>query len=132
VIDRLFRIADGLITLLQGEDFGDGTSLWDRTMIYVATEFGRDKFRTPGAPTWGTGHHLDNAVMVFSPLVPGDTLLGGVDPNTGLTHGFDPVTGAADPGRTTAEAEIFSGLLGALGVDTTGSGLPNVPAMRRS
>jgi hypothetical protein len=132
VLNRLYNIIDGLITLLQSADFGDGTSLWDRTMIYVATEFGRDKVRPVGAPSWATGHHLNNGVMVFSPLVPGDTLLGGVDPDTGLTYGFDPITGAPDRGRTTAEAEIFSGLLGALGVDTSGSGLPAVPAMRRS
>lgn len=132
VWSRLYQVIDGLITLLSGEDFGDGSSLWDRTMIYVATEFGRLKTRPAGAGEWGTGHDLNNGVMVFSPLVPGNTLLGGVDPDTGLTYGFDPLTGAPEPGRTTAEAEIFSGLLGALGVDTSGSGLPDVPAMRKS
>ncbi|MEY3214100.1 MAG: hypothetical protein RIT28_4581, partial [Pseudomonadota bacterium] len=48
------------------------------------------------------------------------------------TYGFDPVTGDPDPGRETAEAEIFAGLLGALDIDTSGSGLPSVPAMRRA
>lgn len=132
VIGRLYTVIDGLIALLAAEDFGDGTSLWDRTLIYVATEFGRDKFRPAGATTWGTGHHLDNAVMVFSPLVRGGTLLGGVDPNTGLTHGFDRDTGAPVPGSAMAEADIFSGLLGALRIDTQGSGLRDVPAMRRA
>lgn len=132
VWSRIYTVIDGLISLLQAEDFGDGTSFWDRTMIYVATEFGRSKNRPAGASEWGTGHDLNNGVMVFSPLVPGNTLLGGVDPDTGLTYGFDPVTGDPDPGRTTSEAEIYSGLLGALGVDTSGSGLPDVPAMRRS
>jgi len=132
VWSRLHEVVDGLITLLQAEDFGDGTSMWDRTMIYVPTEFGRDKTRPNGASEWGTGHNLNNGVMVFSPLVPGDTLLGGVDPDTGLTYGFDPETGAPEPGRNTTEPEIFSGLLGALGIDTTGSTLPPVPAMRRA
>ncbi|MBK7756561.1 MAG: hypothetical protein IPI35_09150 [Deltaproteobacteria bacterium] len=132
VWSRLYQIIDGLMTLLKAEDFGDGTSFWDRTMIYVATEFGREKTRPSGAQEWGTGHDLNNGVMVFSPLVPGDTLLGGVDPDTGLTYGFDPVTGDPDPGRETAEAEIFAGLLGALDIDTSGSGLPSVPAMRRA
>lgn len=132
VWSRLYAVIDGLISLLSAEDYGDGTSLWDRTMIYVATEFGRSKTRPAGADDWGAGHDLNNGVMVYSPLVPGDTLLGGVDPDTALTYGFDPETGAPEPGRTTAEAEVFSGLLGALGVDTTGSGLPPVPAMRRS
>ena len=31
-----------------------------------------------------------------------------------------------------AEAEIFSGLLGALGIDKSDSGLPDVPSMARS
>jgi hypothetical protein len=131
VWNRLYQVVDGLVTLLQGEDYGDGTSLWDRTMIYVATEFGRDKVRPSGAPEWGSGHDLNNGVMVFSPLVPGDTLLGGIDPDTGMTYGFDPISGAPEPGRTTTEPEIFAGLLGALGIDTSGSGLPDVPAMRR-
>lgn len=130
--ERLYRVIDGLIELLSNEDFGDGTSMWDRTMIYVASDFGREKTRPDGAEDWPTGHDLNNGVMVFSPLVPGDTLLGGVDPDTALTYGFDPTTGAPEPGRTMAEAEIFSGLLGALSIDTSGSGLPAVPAMKRS
>jgi hypothetical protein len=129
---RIYRVIDGLISLLQAEDFGDGTSMWDRTMIYVASDFGREKKRPSMASDWGTGHHINNGIQVFSPLVPGDTLLGGVDGDTGLTYGFDPQTGAPQPGRTMTEPEIFSGLLGALGVDTSGSGLPDMPAMRRS
>ena len=132
VWDRIYKVIDGLISLLSAEDFGDGTSLWDRTLIHVATDFGREKHRPANASDWGTGHHLNNGVMSFSPLVPGDTLRGGVDTDTGLTYGFDPQTGDPEPGREMAEAEIFSGLLGALGVDTTDSGLPDVPAMRRS
>lgn len=131
VWDRLYKTVDGLIDLLSAEDFGDGTSLWDRTLIYVATEFGREKHRPANAPEWGAGHHLNNGYLAFSPLVPGDTLRGGVDPDTGLTFGFDPQTGGPDPGRTTSEAEVFAGLLGALGVDTADSGLPDVPAMRK-
>ena len=129
---RIYRVIDGLISLLQAEDFGDGTSMWDRTMIYVASDFGREKKRPDGARDWGTGHHVNNGIQVFSPLVPGDTLLGGVDSDTGLTYGFDPLSGAPEPGRNNTEPEIFSGLLGALGVDTSGSGLPDVPSMRRS
>ena len=132
VWNRIYRTIDGLISLLSAEDFGDGTSMWDRTMIYVASDFGREKHRPAGASDWGTSHSLNNGVMVFSPLTPGDTLLGGVDPDTGFTHGFDPQTGAPDVGREMAEAEIFSGLLGALDIDTTDSGLPSVPALKRS
>ena len=70
---------------------------------------------------------VDDIIM---PLI--GVVLGGVDPDTAKTYGFDPLTGEPEPGREMAEAEIFSGLLGALGVDTTDSGLPSVPAMRRS
>lgn len=129
---RLYGVVDGLISLLEAEDYGDGSSLWDRTMIYIASDFGRVKTRPSGANDWGTGHDLNNGVAVFSPLVPGDTLLGGVDPDTAKTYGFDPTSGAPEPGREMAEAEVFSGLLGALDIDTSGSGLPAVPAMRRS
>jgi hypothetical protein len=132
VWNRLYSVIDGLITLLEREDFGDGTSFWDRTMIYVATEFGREKTRPENAADWGTGHHLDNGALTFSPLVRGDTLLGGVDPDTGLTYGFDPVTGAPEPGRKMSERDVFSGLVGALALDTAGSGLPDVPAVRRA
>ena len=131
MIEKIYAVIDGLIALLSKEDYGDGSSMWDHTMIYVATDFGREKHRPAGAEDWGTSHSLNNGVMVFSPMVPGDTLRGGVDPDTGFTYGFDPVSGAPEPGREMAEAEVFGGLLGALGVDTAGSGLPDVPAMRR-
>ena len=129
---RLLRTADGLIDLLKAEEYGNGQSLWDRTMIYIATEFGREKIRPAGAEDFGTSHHLNNGIVVISPLVKGNTVLGGVDPDTGLTYGFDPLTGAPELGRYTTEPEIFSGLLTALGVDTSAAGLPTVTAMRRA
>lgn len=127
--DRVLEVADRLITLLQGQPWEDGGSMWDRSMIYVATDFGRSKNRPAESLDFGSGHDLDNGVLVISPLVNGNRVLGGVDPNTGLTHGFDPVTGQADPGRTMTEAEIYSGLVHALGIETNGE-LPDVPAMR--
>ena len=129
--NRTMRIADGLIDLLKSEELESGVSFWDRSMIYIATDFGRDKRRPAGATDFGTSHHLNNGVVVISPLVRGNTVLGGVDKNTGLTYGFDLRTGAPDPTRHTAEAELFAGLVQSLGVDTTGSGLPDVPCMRR-
>ncbi|WP_437568295.1 hypothetical protein [Sorangium sp. So ce542] len=47
-----------------------------------------------------------------------------------MTCGFDPTTGAPDKGRQTSEAEIFSGILDVMRVDTSGSGLPAVTALR--
>jgi hypothetical protein len=114
--------------LLQQTEWQDGESMWDRSMIYLATDFGRAKTRPAGATDFGSGHDLNNGIVVISPLVKGNTVLGGVDRDTGLTYGFDPVSGAADPGRTMTEEEIFAGLTQALGIDTGGE-LPNVPAM---
>lgn len=130
--DRLYKIADGLITLLKREPYGSaGESLWDRTLIYFATDFGRTKGRPQNAESFATGHDLNNGVLLISPLVQGDKVLGGVDKETGMTYGFDPRTGAPDPSRKMQEQEIFAGLLQALGVDTTPANLPDMKAMRR-
>lgn len=64
-------------------------------------------------------------------MAQGNTVLGGVDPHTGLTYGFDPMTGRPEPGRHMTEAEIFSGLLEIMGVNKSGSGLPPMPVVRR-
>lgn len=134
---RVMSVADRLIGLLQGEIDGDGESLWSRSMIYVATDFGRTRprptnmERPEGDPVFGSGHDLNNGVVVFSPLVQGNTLLGGVDPNSGMTYGFDRTTGAARPTETMTEPDIFAGLLQALDVDTSGTSLPDVPAIVR-
>jgi hypothetical protein len=129
--DRLYRVADGLISLLKEEELARGTSLWDRSVLYFATEFGRTRTRPENAEDFGTAHDLDNGALVVSPLVRGNTVLGGVDPDTGLGYGYDPVSGAPDPNRTMAERHIYAGLLDVLGVDTAGSGLPDVRAFRR-
>ena len=129
--ERIMRVADSLIELLKSEELSDGVSMWDRTLLYVASDFGRVKTRPANAEQFGTPHHVNNGVILLSPLVKGNTLLGGVDADTGLTYGFDPVTGAPDPGRNMTEAEIYAGIVQALGVDTSGSGLPDMPAMRR-
>lgn len=129
---RLFRIADGLATLLKDVPFGAG-SMWDRTMIYFATEFGRTRTK-PGlnATSFGSGHELNNGSVIMSPLVQGGRARGGVDLATGFTYGFDRQTGDPVPGTTMTEADIYAGILGALKVDTAGSGLPDVPCMRKS
>ena len=74
------------------------------------------------AVTRGT---VRQAIMVVVPI------LGGVNPDTGYTYGFNPSTGAADMGRTTEESEVFAGILQSLGVDTAPANLPDVRAMRR-
>ncbi|MCG8423390.1 MAG: hypothetical protein MJE77_36280 [Proteobacteria bacterium] len=128
---RTMGMADRLIDLLKSEEFEQGQSLWDRTVLYFATDFGRQKQRINAADSFSTSHDVNNGFLVMSPLVNGNRVLGGVDPNTGLTYGFDLKTGQPDVHRTTQEAEVYAGLLQVLGVSTTGSGLPDVPAMRR-
>lgn len=130
--DRMYRIADGLIGLLASEEFGGGQSYWDRSLIYFASDFGRTKNRPENATEFASGHNLNNGVLTISPLVKGDTVLGGVDPDTCLTYGCDPLTGRPEPGRNNAEAEVFAGLLDTLGVDTARSGLPNFTALKRT
>lgn len=129
--ERVYAVADGLITLLKQEEWEDGESMWDRSMIYFATEFGRSKTRTENATEFATGHDLNNAAVVLSPLVPGGTVRGGVNPDTALTYGFDPQTGAPDQGREMTEPEIYAGIAHALGIDTSDTSLPDMRAMRK-
>ena len=128
--DRIYRVADGLMTLLEEEEYADGQSMWDRSLLYVATEFGRTKTRPADSTDFGSGHDLNNGLLVISPMIRGNRVLGGVDPNTGLTFGYAPLTGAPDPGRVMAENVLYAGLLHALRVETSGSGLPSAPALR--
>ncbi len=128
--NRVLTIADGIIQFLSETTFDEetGESFWDRSLIYFASDFGRDKTRLANAVEWGTGHHLNNGHLIVSPFANGNTVLGGVDPDTGLTYGFNLSTGAPDPTRTTTEQESFAGIAQALGLDTPG--LPDVTAMR--
>ncbi len=133
--NRILGVADRLIDLLKAEpyDSTSGQSLWDHTMIYIATDFGRTKTRVSGANQFGTGHDFNNGLAMISPLVKGNTVLGGVSPTTLLSYGFDPETGAPDTGKTLSnDRDVFAGMLHALGVDTTGSGLPDAKAFRRA
>ncbi|MEZ5938432.1 MAG: hypothetical protein R3C52_09440 [Hyphomonadaceae bacterium] len=130
--NRQLMIADRLITLLKSEEFRDGQSFWDRSMIYFATEFGRTRRRPNNAMTFGSGHELNNGSLIVSPFANGGHVLGGVDPDTMLTYGFDPETGRPEPGRHMTEPEVYSGIAHALNIDTSGSALPDMRAMRRS
>jgi hypothetical protein len=129
--NRMYSTAASLIDLLKSTEFGGGQSYWDRTLIYIATDFGRTKNRPEDAPDFSSGHDLNNGFVLMSPMVKGGKVLGGVNADTGMTYGFDLTTGAPDQGRQTSEKEVFGGVLNALGVTTTGSGLPDVPAMRK-
>ncbi len=129
---RTYGTIAALIDLLKETEFAAGQSYWDRTLIYLATDFGRTKERPENAPDFSSGHELNNGFALFSPMLKGGRVLGGVDPDTGLTYGFDLSTGAPDKGRQTSEKEVFGGILNVMGVTTTGSGVPDVPAMRKA
>lgn len=115
---RVLDVVDKLITLLANTPVGTGT-MWDRSVIYLATDFGRDKQRlTSGAQLPGntsTGHHLNNGAVILSPLIrPG--LYGGITPTTLLTHGFNVTTGAAAPGTVMREGHLYSAVAQALDI----------------
>lgn len=117
---RILRVVDGLVDLLKSEPDGADGTLWDRSLVYIATDFGREKVRPANATTFGTGHHLNNGVVMVSPLLRGGRVYGGVDPTTLLTHGFDPVTGDAAPGTLMREGDVYSLVAHALGVPFAG------------
>jgi hypothetical protein len=117
---RMLRVIDGLIDLLKSEPDGEGGTLWDRSLVYVATDFGREKIRPNNAVAFGTGHHLNNGVVMVSPLLRGGRVYGGIDPTTLLTHGFDPTTGEPVVGTVMREGDVYAVVAGALGIDYPG------------
>lgn len=129
---RVLDVVDRLIVLLKAEplDEASGISIWDRTLLYVASDFGRSRQRVGGQDEFGTGHHLNNGSLLLSPMLKGNTLLGGVDRQSTLTWGWDPLTGAPDPGRENTLEELYAGILQVLDVDTP-SHLPSVPVFAR-
>lgn len=122
---RLLSTLDRLIQLLKEEDYLGQTAegkIWDRSLVYVATEFGRDREKRGGS-----GHHLNNGSLLLSPRLNGNRVYGGLDPLTGLTYGFDPVSGEPDPQRQLEEGELYSLILGIMGVEFAGQrGFPSV------
>jgi hypothetical protein len=116
---RTSALIDSLITLLKTHDYmGDPAlgKMWDRSLVYVATEFGRDKVRPFGSESWGSGHDLNNGSLLISPLLKGNAVYGGVDPKTGQTYGFDPQTGKPDPKRVMNEGDVYGIIAQAFGV----------------
>lgn len=127
--DRVFTLVDHLVELLAAEPFDANSSLWDHTLIYVATEFGRGRTRPPDALTFSTGHDANNGVLLLSPLIRGNRVVGGVDPATLRTHGARPGAWTPDPARQLTEGHAYAAVLQALGVPSSARGLPDVAGM---
>ena len=131
---RILKVADGLITLLKNQLWDDADpsqgTMWERSVVYIASDFGRDKTRPPGSFDFGSGHHLNNGNVIVSPLLNGGRVYGGVDAATGLTFGFDRATGVAAPGTLMHEEDVYSVLASALDIDFEGR--IAIPTMLRS
>jgi hypothetical protein len=124
---RMLSVMDRLIHLLKNEDhLGDPEQgrMWSRSFMYVATEFGRDRSRTGGS-----GHDLNNAAVMVSPLIKGNRVFGGVDQKTGYTYGCDLSTGEPQPGRQLSEGDVHHVMLQALGIPASGG--PNAAGIIR-
>jgi hypothetical protein len=129
---RTAGVLDKLISLLKSHDYlGDASlgKMWDRSLIYVATEFGRDKTRPFLSGAWGTGHHLNNGSLLISPLLKGNAVYGGVDPKTCLTYGCDLSTGQPTPGKHLDESHVYGAIAQALDLDAPAA--PKFPAIVR-
>lgn len=114
----LLQGIDGLIRLLQsdpGEQGSIGSSLWDRSLVYVATEFGRTRRLETGS-----GHDLNNGNLLISPKLRGNQVLGGVNSFDLATYGFDPVSGEERPGVSMDEGDTYSLICEALAIDFPG------------
>jgi len=114
--DRTLRMGDGLIQLLKATPDGDGT-MWDKSLIYIATEFGRTATKPAGSDEFGTGHELNNGVAIISPLIQGNRVFGEVDPTTGLTTGWNGSSGAVSsaPADVKGEPHVVATISAALG-----------------
>lgn len=114
----ILKSTDSLIDLLKATDDPRGAEfgkMWDHSLVYIATEFGRDK-----VATGGSGHHLNNGVVMISPRLKGNKIYGGVDAATGLTFGFNAETGEPAPGTNMKERDVYSVAASALGIDFQG------------
>ncbi len=126
VLNTAVKIADLLAKKPMND--GSGDSFFDRTMIYLATDFGRTKLRPNGASSFGSGHDLNNGAVVISPMAnPG--IFGGVDKATMMTYGFDGATGAPMPNKKNSEKELYTALLNIMRVDTGNDKLPNMSSV---
>lgn len=118
---RVLQTVDGLMDLLKATDLDPQNptkgKMWQRSFIFIATEFGRDKILSGQS----SGHHLNNGNILISPMLKGNKIYGGVDTTTGLTYGFDPATGVAHKNlKAIDETGMYSLICHALGIEFEG------------
>lgn len=102
----VLKNVDGLIQLLKGTDVdGDPANgkMWDKSVIYITSDFGRDRVSQGGSE-----RHTNNAHLIVSPLVNGNRVYGSFDENTGLIGGFNPSTGEPESWRKITAADHYS------------------------
>jgi hypothetical protein len=103
---RTLRSLDALLNLCKSEyylgDQRNGT-IWDRLVTYVPTEFGRDKKKRQGS-----GHDLNNSMMVLAKNIKGNRSYGELDQDTGIISGFDLSSGVADTSLHVSERHMYS------------------------
>jgi hypothetical protein len=128
---RVLGVADRLIDLMEQTvvDSATGETLWDDCVMYFVGEFGRETTRPDDALVFGTAHHPRSAILLASPILTGNRLLGGVDPNDLGTYGFDLANGSPMPETMVREDQMFAGVLTALGIDLSSSSLSPVAAL---
>ena len=126
--DRFLTMTGGLIRLLKATPFGDAT-MWDNSLVYIATEFGRS---VEGNGPVGTGHELNNGVALVSPLLNGGRVYGGLG-DDGFTRGFDRNSGNVDEGSVISEPDIVATIAKALDHDLgPGDDAKVLPCLLRS
>ncbi len=112
---RVLHMTDVLIDMLKQTEYSDGQSMWDHSLVYIATEFGRDK-----VSSGSSGHHLNNGTVLISPLLKGNRVYGGVDAATAMTYGFNPGTGEPDKGQLMHEGDVYSAICHAMDISFKG------------
>lgn len=118
---RIMEVVDGIATLLKEVPTTGGGSLYDESLIYVATDFGRSKVRPAGAVSgFGTGHDVNNGNVFLSPLLEGNRVFGAVDAETGNPYGFSLEDGSPDRGATIREEHLYATIAHALDVEYDG------------
>jgi hypothetical protein len=128
--DRLLNMTGGLIKLLKATAFG-GATMWDNSLVYIATEFGRS-LEGEGNEAVGSGHELNNGVVLISPLLNGGRVYGALG-DDGLTRGFDRDTGEVDEGSIIREPDVVATIAKALDHDLApGDDGKVVPCLLRS